>query len=55
MSIAIGIGGAVVGGFLGRSFGFYGQGQPAGFLISVLVPCCSWWATTRYWGVARRT
>ena len=36
MSIALGLAGAVVGGFIGRAFGFYGQGQPAGFLISVL-------------------
>jgi uncharacterized membrane protein YeaQ/YmgE (transglycosylase-associated protein family) len=36
VSILIGLGGAVVGGFLGRFFGFYGPGQPAGFLISIL-------------------
>jgi uncharacterized membrane protein YeaQ/YmgE (transglycosylase-associated protein family) len=36
MSIALGIAGAYVGGFLGRAFGFYGTGQPTGFLFSVL-------------------
>jgi uncharacterized membrane protein YeaQ/YmgE (transglycosylase-associated protein family) len=36
MSIVIGLAGAVIGGFLARSFGLYGPGQPAGFLISVL-------------------
>lgn len=36
LSIAIGIAGAYVGGFLGRAFGFYGADQPAGFLMSVL-------------------
>jgi len=35
-SIAIGLAGAVVGGFIGRALGLYGQGQPAGFLISIL-------------------
>ncbi len=36
VSIALGIAGAYVGGFLGKAFGFYGNGQPAGFLMSVL-------------------
>jgi uncharacterized membrane protein YeaQ/YmgE (transglycosylase-associated protein family) len=35
MSIVIGIAGAYIGGFLGRTFGFYGAGQPAGFLFSL--------------------
>lgn len=35
LSIALGIAGAYVGGFLGRAFGFYGAGQPAGFLMSL--------------------
>lgn len=32
----LGIAGAVVGGFIGRAFGFYGPGEPAGFLMSTL-------------------
>jgi uncharacterized membrane protein YeaQ/YmgE (transglycosylase-associated protein family) len=36
LSIALGIAGAYIGGFLGRAFGFYGDGQPAGFLMSLL-------------------
>lgn len=32
----LGIVGAVVGGFLGRSLGFYGPGEPAGFLMATL-------------------
>jgi uncharacterized membrane protein YeaQ/YmgE (transglycosylase-associated protein family) len=36
LSILLGIAGAYVGGFLGRAFGFYGTGQAAGFVISVL-------------------
>jgi uncharacterized membrane protein YeaQ/YmgE (transglycosylase-associated protein family) len=34
-SILIGILGSFVGGFLGRMFGTYGEGDPAGFLMSV--------------------
>ena len=32
----LGIAGAVLGGFMGRAFGFYGPGEPAGFLMSLL-------------------
>jgi uncharacterized membrane protein YeaQ/YmgE (transglycosylase-associated protein family) len=32
----LGIAGAVVGGFVGRALGFYGPGEPAGFLMSTL-------------------
>ena len=32
----LGIVGAVVGGFLGRALGFYGPGEPAGFLMAVI-------------------
>jgi uncharacterized membrane protein YeaQ/YmgE (transglycosylase-associated protein family) len=36
LSIALGIGGAYLGGFIGRAFGFYGAGQATGFLFAVL-------------------
>jgi uncharacterized membrane protein YeaQ/YmgE (transglycosylase-associated protein family) len=32
----LGIIGAVIGGFLGRTLGFYGPGEPAGFLMATL-------------------
>jgi uncharacterized membrane protein YeaQ/YmgE (transglycosylase-associated protein family) len=32
----LGIVGAVMGGFLGRSLGLYGPGEPAGFLMATL-------------------
>ena len=32
----LGIVGAVLGGFLGRTLGFYGPGEPAGFLMATL-------------------
>jgi uncharacterized membrane protein YeaQ/YmgE (transglycosylase-associated protein family) len=34
----LGIAGAVIGGFVGRAFGLYGPGEPAGFLMSTLGP-----------------
>jgi len=36
ITILIGIAGALVGGFLGRAFGLYGEGDPVGFFMAVL-------------------
>jgi uncharacterized membrane protein YeaQ/YmgE (transglycosylase-associated protein family) len=36
VTMALGIAGALVGGFLGRTLGWYGPNEPAGFLMSVL-------------------
>lgn len=36
ITILLGIAGALVGGFIGRATGFYGQGQAAGWLMSIL-------------------
>jgi uncharacterized membrane protein YeaQ/YmgE (transglycosylase-associated protein family) len=36
VTMALGIAGAVVGGFLGRTLGWYGPNEPAGFLMSLL-------------------
>ncbi len=36
ITILLGIAGALLGGFVGRALGFYGPGQGAGFLMSVL-------------------
>ena len=36
VSIAIGIAGSFAGGFLGRAFGFYSYGEPAGFVMSLV-------------------
>ena len=36
ITILLGIAGALVGGFLGRSLGMYGEGEPAGFLMAVI-------------------
>jgi uncharacterized membrane protein YeaQ/YmgE (transglycosylase-associated protein family) len=35
VTMLLGIIGAVVGGYLGRALGFYGPGEPAGFLMSL--------------------
>ena len=32
----LGIAGALVGGFLGRMLGLYGEGDPAGFIMAVI-------------------
>jgi len=36
VTTVLGIVGAVVGGFLGRTLGLYGPGEPAGFLMATL-------------------
>ncbi len=36
VTMLIGIAGSLLGGFIGRSMGFYGPGEAAGFLMSFL-------------------
>jgi uncharacterized membrane protein YeaQ/YmgE (transglycosylase-associated protein family) len=36
VTILLGIAGALVGGFLGQAMGFYGEGESAGWIISIL-------------------
>lgn len=36
ITVALGIGGAVLGGFLGRLLGLYAEGQPAGFIMATI-------------------
>jgi len=36
ITILLGIAGALVGGFIGRAAGFYGPGDSAGWIISIL-------------------
>jgi uncharacterized membrane protein YeaQ/YmgE (transglycosylase-associated protein family) len=36
ITTVLGIVGAVIGGFLGRTLGLYGPGEPAGFLMATL-------------------
>ena len=36
VTILLGIAGALLGGFLGRAMGWYGEGEAAGFIMSLL-------------------
>jgi len=36
ISMLLGIGGAFLGGFIGRAFGLYNEGQPAGWIMSLI-------------------
>jgi uncharacterized membrane protein YeaQ/YmgE (transglycosylase-associated protein family) len=36
VTILIGIAGAVMGGFIGRAMGLYGEGDSAGWIVSIL-------------------
>jgi uncharacterized membrane protein YeaQ/YmgE (transglycosylase-associated protein family) len=36
VTILLGIAGALVGGWLGRALGFYGPGEPAGFIMALV-------------------
>lgn len=36
VTMLLGIAGAVIGGFVGRALGFYGQNESAGFLMSFI-------------------
>jgi uncharacterized membrane protein YeaQ/YmgE (transglycosylase-associated protein family) len=35
-TIVLGIIGALLGGYLGRALGWYGEGEPAGFIVAVI-------------------
>ena len=36
ITIALGIAGALIGGFIGRGLGWYGEDDPVGFLMALL-------------------
>lgn len=36
VTILLGIAGAMVGGLIGRAMGFYGEGEPAGYIMSIV-------------------
>jgi len=36
VTMLLGIAGAVLGGFVGRAMGFYGEGEPAGWIMSFI-------------------
>ena len=51
-TVAIGIVGALIGGFLGRLFGMYGENDPVGFVMAVVGAVVLLWL---YRVIARRT
>ena len=51
-TVAIGIVGAVIGGFLGRLFGMYGENDPVGFVMAVVGAVVFLWL---YRLIARQT
>jgi uncharacterized membrane protein YeaQ/YmgE (transglycosylase-associated protein family) len=51
VTMLLGVGGALLGGFVGRAVGHYGPGQPAGFVVSLLGAIV---LVAIYHGVARR-
>lgn len=36
ITILLGMAGALLGGFVGRAMGFYGEGQTAGWIMSII-------------------
>ena len=36
ITILLGIGGALLGGYIGRFFGWYGENDPVGFIMAVV-------------------
>jgi uncharacterized membrane protein YeaQ/YmgE (transglycosylase-associated protein family) len=40
VTMLLGIAGAVIGGFLGRALGFYGEGETAGLVMSFIGAVC---------------
>ncbi|MEO6939620.1 MAG: GlsB/YeaQ/YmgE family stress response membrane protein [Candidatus Kapaibacterium sp.] len=36
ITMVIGLLGSIIGGWLGRELGFYHEGEPAGFIVSVI-------------------
>src|ERR1041384_8863189 len=36
LTILLGIAGALLGGFMGQSLGFYYEGEPAGFMMAII-------------------
>ena len=48
ITIILGIAGALLGGFLGRSFGWYGPNEPAGFLMALVGSVLLLWIYRRF-------
>lgn len=53
LTILLGIGGALLGGFIGRALGWYGENDPVGFLMALLGAVLILVARRKIWGSAR--
>ena len=53
VTMLLGIAGAVVGGFIGRAFGFYGPREAAGFLMSLIGAVVLLWLYRMFTGSRR--
>ena len=52
VTVAIGVVGALVGGFLGRLLGIYHEGDPVGFVMAVIGSIVLLWIYRRTGGAA---
>ena len=52
VTVAIGVVGALVGGFLGRLLGIYREGDPVGFVMAVIGSIVLLWIYRRTGGAA---
>jgi len=48
ITIILGISGALLGGFIGRSLGWYGPNEPAGFLMALVGSVLLLWIYRRF-------
>ena len=55
VTMLIGIAGAVIGGFVGRAMGWYGEGEAAGFLMSFIGRSRCWRSTACSWDAGARS
>ena len=53
VTILLGIGGALVGGFLGRVLGWYGENDPVGFVMAVMGAILVLFVYRKFIGVPR--
>lgn len=53
VTILLGIGGALVGGFLGRALGWYGENDPVGFVMAVMGAILVLFVYRKFIGVPR--
>lgn len=53
VTILLGIAGALIGGFVGRALGWYGEGDPVGFIMAVVGAILLLFAYRKFRGPSR--